>query len=621
MEMTTMAQHEEVEDIQMSRYTDDPDDFEDEHVGESQTPISLPAPSKSGGGVARRVGMAALLVLLVFLGLRLFSRGSSMEAAKKLLQANNITSPEVYSNHSTPQYHALQWVVNKDSFRSSPGDSAFLERYIMAVFYFALAPSDLKSLLQDKIGFLNAKSVCDWQADFTRRSDKSIVTVGVQCTDDKQVQTLVFPTIGLTGEIPPEVSHLSHLKHMVLDVNRVRGSFPVMSSLTHLSLAYNEMDGTLPTSLGLMTNLQQLILTENYWHGSIPTQIQSLTSLQHLAIDNNEFTSGIHSLFTLTNLRELYASYNTLGDKLGNKSFLNLTKLQVLDVNNNRLEGPFPDALWTLPDLVVVDVHSNDLDGHLNEIPDEHYPVLKYIDAGHNFLGGGLPTTLNKLTKLTHLDVSFNRLEEPLPDDLSGMSNLKALLLTECGEVGPQSVPTWLTSMTDLRHISFRAAGRTGTIPEWFGTTLTKLETLDLDWNHISGTIPENLAALTGLEHLLLNRNWLEGTVPTGVSSLPSLETIMVDNNAFVGELVACQANNVIADCGDPSDGCPDCNSVTQEISCPCCSYCCYDDNEYCNMDNWLTVLVSAMKLVGELTYLDYRPTDYTDVDVLQPVR
>ena len=212
---------------------------------------------------------------------------------------------------------------------------------------------------------------------------------------------------------------------------------------------------------------------------------------------------------------------------------------------------------------------------------------LKFLDVSSNVLGGGLPPSVSNLRSLTHLDVSYNRFELVLPDYLANLTKIETLILTENDMFGPQPLPQWMRDMADLRHVSFRLTSRTGTIPTWFGE-LTKLELIDLDWNHISGTLPSELGRLSSLKYLMLNRNLMNGEIPTEVSSLPHLKILNVDNNGFTGELDACQVTSLIADCGDPDIGCPDCNSDTQRIACPCCTTCCYSSAQQCNMHDWV---------------------------------
>ena len=138
-----------------------------------------------------------------------------------------------------------------------------------------------------------------------------------------------------------------------------------------------------------------------------------------------------------------------------------------------QLSGPLPDALWTMKNLSTVDFHFNALGGHINEIKGPH--PLKYLDVSENFLGGGLPTTLNHCNQLTHLDVSSNRFEELLPDDLSELTNLETLLLSDNNMFGPQPIPDWLVKLTNLKRLSLKLTARTGTIPN-FLSKLTQLE-------------------------------------------------------------------------------------------------------------------------------------------------
>jgi hypothetical protein len=153
---------------------------------------------------------------------------------------------------------------------------------------------------------------------------------------------------------------------------------------------------------------------------------------------------------------------------------------------------------------------------------------------------------------------------------------------------GPQPIPDWLERMTNLKHLSLKLTARTGVIPDFF-SHLTNLEMLDMDWNRITGTITTELGKLSSLNYLLLNRNWLIGTIPTQLTQLPDLNMLMLDNNRLVGELDACEVQLLVADCGNADLGCPDCESETMEVNCPCCTNCCYDGDQQCNSDNWIT--------------------------------
>jgi Leucine-rich repeat (LRR) protein len=283
----------------------------------------------------------------------------------------------------------------------------------------------------------------------------------------------------------------------------------------------------------------------------------------------------------------------------------------VLDVNNNKLTGPLPDILWNLTKLQVVDMHFNALDGRINAVEVPH--PLQYLDVSHNALVGGLPYSMDMFTQLTHLDVSSNKFDDLLPTTLGALSNMKTLLLGDNNNFGPQPIPDWLQHMPHLQHLSLQFTGRTGTLPNWFAPSLKQLSLVDLGWNRLNGTLSTSLGQLQDLEYLLLNRNWFEGSVPTFVGT--GLKLVLVDNNKFVGGigLEFCQASVLIADCGNPNEGCPDCTSDTQEVACPCCTSCCYDGydaEERCNARDWLEDI--TMDWVDDYSRGDYIMTDET---------
>lgn len=613
------------------------EDFNDEYpevsadsysFSASQPPVAatiIKSPSSLSSQKSTWAIAATLLGVVVvgsIVGSMLHSHKRNMSATA-YLESMEVTSANAFADKESPQSKALDWIMHQDPMKLRSLDSEFIQRYVIATLVFSVvAPSDNDALLRDELYLLSDKHECDWQSKWTNRHDDSDeLRMGIHCNEDLRVNQIIMPTLGLKGELPSELGSLEHLKKIVFDVNNLGGLIPYVPSLTSMSLAYNTLRGTLPEYLGLMTKLEELVLTENYFEGRLPDTIDSLTMLKRFAVGGNEFTGGIHSLFHLTELEEIYGAFNSLADGFDNESFGRLTNLRVLDLKNNKLEGPFPDILWMLPKLKVVDFHFNALDGHIHEIKDKFSPVLEYLDVSENFLGGGLPTTLNRVTDLVHLDVSSNRFEDPLPEDFSGLTKLTSLLLSDNSNFGPQPIPLWLDKLTNLRHLSLKLTGRTGTIPYWFSSSMKNLETLDMDWNRVSGTIPTDWANMTKLEHLILNRNWLEGTIPKGVSKLPNLKTIMLDNNNLVGELVSCQATSVVADCGDPRLGCPDCISETMEVNCPCCTKCCYDGDEYCNSEDWLSQIINDMKSDDpEIFYPSiYTPSNYKPADVFDP--
>lgn len=71
-----------------------------------------------------------------------------------------------------------------------------------------------------------------------------------------------------------------------------------LSSVTHLSIASNALQGTAPAHFGDMTSLQRLGLGDNQLSGSIPSQLAQLTALTRLGLDHNRFSGTVPTEFT-----------------------------------------------------------------------------------------------------------------------------------------------------------------------------------------------------------------------------------------------------------------------------------------------------------------------------------
>jgi Leucine-rich repeat (LRR) protein len=576
--------------------------------------------------LALSIFCAISLIGLIWIGIKRQRYNAGVVA---VTQTVRISHPQDFDDATSPQSRALHWMTHQDPMQlplPTKHSDAFVQRYIIATLVFAVIPSHRLPELQSKFFVLSNQHECSWSSQWKRADDDHAMestTLGFICGDEslieedgsmrdredgtspnsRSVTAIVLPSQDLQGQLPPELQSLKSLKLFNLDNNRIEGRLPVLPYLQHLSLAYNSLTGYLPDDIfSEMPRLESLSLSENALQGSLPKNFAALTNLKILALSGNELTAGLERIYPLTSLEEVYLSYNSFEENLSNGSFHLLSNLKVLDMKSNRLAGPLPDSLWSLSKLEVIDFHHNALDGHINDVIIPEHP-LKFLDVSSNILGGGLPPSVSNLRELTHLDVSYNRFEVVLPNYLANMTKIKTLLLTENDMFGPKPLPCWLRGMTDLKHLSFRLTSRTGTIPTWFGE-LTKLELLDLDWNHISGTIPTELGRLDRLKYLMLNRNMMNGKIPVEVSSLSNLNMLMVDNNGFSGQLDACHVSFLVADCGDPDKGCPDCDSDTQQIACPCCTKCCYDNAQRCNMQDWIVEVEEEFRgTYGQYSY------------------
>jgi Leucine-rich repeat (LRR) protein len=244
----------------------------------------------------------------------------------------------------------------------------------------------------------------------------------------------------------------------------------IENAMTRLELVRNNINGTLPAEIGLLTDLLRINLAgdpdSGYLTGGIPTEIGLLTRLNFLGIEGNR-----------------------LSEPLPDDFFEHLGASSTVLLSNNQLPGPIPASIANLTNANSFVLNNNAFTG---SIPVEITAMLALtvLDLHDNFLTGELPTGLENLTLLKALDVSNNGLNGTLPN-FSG----------------------WTTplSVFDFSHNSF-----TGPLPDYF-ENLGKMLIFRANNNSLTGDLPPSLTNLTGIEDFDAAGNDLAGNVTDGM--------------------------------------------------------------------------------------------------------
>ena len=89
-----------------------------------------------------------------------------------------------------------------------------------------------------------------------------------------------------------------------------------------------------------------------------------------------------------------------------------------------------------------------------------------------------------------------------------------------------------------VRNLPLRSAlnNAVGTVPEEI-CLLESLETIVLEGNQLTGTLPQCLTGLTSAFEFDFRQNEFSGSPPSGFLSMHLLETLDLSNNRFTGEL------------------------------------------------------------------------------------
>ncbi|KAF3454492.1 hypothetical protein FNV43_RR04939 [Rhamnella rubrinervis] len=137
--------------------------------------------------------------------------------------------------------------------------------------------------------------------------------------------------------------------------------------------------------------------------------------------------------------------------------------------------------------------------------------------AYNNFSFSLIPSEFGRLSRLTHLTLSFSMFSGLIPSEISFLTNLVSLDLSSFKNYDG-------TSLLHLRKVDFSNLIQNATI----------LSTLNLHQVDISSSLPESLANLSSLTSLFLDGCGLHGKFPESIFQLPKLEEIYLPCNYFL---------------------------------------------------------------------------------------
>jgi hypothetical protein len=168
------------------------------------------------------------------------------------------------------------------------------------------------------------------------------------------------------------------------------------------------------------------------------------------------------------------------------------------------------------------------------------------------------------------LELRGSNLRGPLPWELVLLNDLTMINFDKNQLYGP--IPARLGELTHLEYFWVNSNDLTGPLPSTFPSSTLSV---DLAGNAFTGSIPESFArSMPDLVELYLYTNRLNGTIPSQFGDTISLNVFYFFMNSLTGSVdgILCGGRNW-------NDLGADCN----EVICPCCTLCCYDNSEYCD--------------------------------------
>ncbi|XP_021815793.1 probable leucine-rich repeat receptor-like protein kinase At5g49770 [Prunus avium] len=248
----------------------------------------------------------------------------------------------------------------------------------------------------------------------------------------QQLSYLSLKNNSFDGLIPPSIGNLSNLSFLDISDNKLVGSLPVSNRTTpgldklykarhfhfqnnqlsgtipsqlfssqmvliHVIFDRNNLTGSIPSTLGLVQTLQALRLDRNSLSGSVPSSLNNLSKIAELHLSNNQLTGPVPNLTSLNGLSYVDLSNNTFDVSDIPTWFSTLQNLTTLMMENTRLQGEVPQALFSNDNLETVVLRNNKINGLLDlETISSSNHLL--IDMEKNFItdlsAGGSNSTL-----------------------------------------------------------------------------------------------------------------------------------------------------------------------------------------------------------------------------------
>lgn len=457
-------------------------------------------------------------------------------------------------------------------------------------------------------------NICKTLQDLDLSYNKISGTIPSTFSDCLILHTMNVSNNGLSGSFPGDViSRMVSLKNLVLSYNNISGALPVsiskFPSLEVLDLSSNHLNGTIPSYFCKSPSpppLQRLYLQDNMLMGSVPVELADCTQMKSLDLSFNYLSGTIPaSLGSLRYLQDLVMWLNKLEGVIPDE-LSNSQSLENLILDNNFITGNIPSSLKNCTNLVWLSLSNNRLTGTIPSWIGQ-LDNLAILQLGNNSLSGTIPPELGDCKSLIWIDLNSNKLDGSIPGELSKHSGkisagsvsgkMYAFVRNEGGTAcrGAGGLvefagirPEQISRVPALHSCQFTRVymGTTmyqfknngtlifldlsynmlsGTIPEEIGS-MYYLQVLNLGHNNLTGNIPSSLGGVKLVGLLDLSHNNLQGFIPTSLSGLSFMADLDVSNNNLTGSIPlsgqlstfpASRYENNSGLCGVPLPPCP----------------------------------------------------------------
>ena len=223
---------------------------------------------------------------------------SSAESVKNIMDALSVIGPEMVAMTQipgSPQNMAYQFLLETTPLGVYP-QYRILQRYAMAVFYYVFNGDNW----ENNSLWLDHENECFWYSNYPS-----------PCNSEGELVRLHLSRNNLVGSIPDELSLLSNLVEIHLGGNHLVEQIPTFlgafQKLERLDLSWTALDGQIPPSLGNALSLQRINLVGTSINGPVPSELGNLIQLEDLQLAKTRVTGSMPTAICALGLQELWA--------------------------------------------------------------------------------------------------------------------------------------------------------------------------------------------------------------------------------------------------------------------------------------------------------------------------
>jgi Leucine-rich repeat (LRR) protein len=444
-----------------------------------------------------------------------------------------------------------------------------------------LTSNDLTGALPSEFGLLQSLTMLELS------DNEWVGTLPPSWSDMIALETLYIDNTdakgsGITGPLIPFAT-MPSMRELHLTENQLTGTIPstflsgvsVTDSVVNVRLNNNHLDGTVPAALATLsklnidiagnrfTSIESGLCAQSGWNdGNVgrygcdailcPAGEYSPSGRQTNTADacepcpgaENSPYLGINVCISLAKQREreilgiLFQATN--GKDWNNRdgwmddsadictwhgiACQEESTIESILLGSNNLSGSIPKEIYELPNLRFLWVHSNPVDISFDGI-------AQATNLQGMFLSSTKLRSLNGMgvgVSLVDLDVRFNQLSGPIPQEIASLTNLESLSMSVNGFTGPVPDFSTLTKLVSLRLGNNQL---TGEVPAF--SQQPALASVDLSNNKLTGPVPASfLQRVSSGQSLILDLsdNSLTGTVPGGLNRFADVTIYLRDN-------------------------------------------------------------------------------------------